>query len=69
MRIVNLFSGAVNFDANGKADIELALPGFDGSLRLMAVAAWRERMGSAERDESRFPCGSKYVRSAFLGRW
>ena len=50
VRIVNLFSGAVNFDANGKADIELALPGFDGSLRLMAVAASRERMGSAERE-------------------
>lgn len=50
VRIVNLFSGPVLFDETGKAEVELALPGFDGSLRLMAVAASRERLGSAERE-------------------
>lgn len=50
LRIVSLFSGAVTFDADGKAKIELPLPGFDGTLRLMAVAATQERFGSAERE-------------------
>ncbi len=50
VQIVSLFSGAVRFDAEGKAEIELALPGFDGRLRLMAVAMGEEQMGSAERD-------------------
>lgn len=50
VRIVSLFSGAVAFDAEGKAKIDLPLPGFDGTLRLMAVAASAERFGSAERE-------------------
>ena len=49
-RIVALFSGAVVFNAEGKANIDLPLPGFDGTLRLMAVAASEERFGSAERE-------------------
>ncbi len=49
MRIVNLFSGPVKFQADGKAEIELDLPGFDGSLRLMAIAATRGKLGSAEK--------------------
>ncbi|MGB3916783.1 MAG: alpha-2-macroglobulin [Thiothrix litoralis] len=49
-KIVSLFSGAVAFDAEGKAKIDLPLPGFDGTLRLMAVAASEERFGSAERE-------------------
>lgn len=50
VRIVSLFSGAVSFDADGKAKIDLPLPGFDGTLRLMAVAASADRFGSAERE-------------------
>lgn len=50
VRIVSLFSGAVKFDDQGKAKIDLAIPGFDGTLRLMAVAASKDRFGSAERD-------------------
>jgi hypothetical protein len=50
IRIVSLFSGAVSFNSEGKADIELPLPGFDGTLRLMAVAASSDRFGSAERE-------------------
>lgn len=50
VRIVSLYSGAVAFDADGKAKIDLSLPGFDGSLRLMAVAVSANRFGSAERE-------------------
>ncbi|MCB1639003.1 MAG: hypothetical protein KDI15_09165, partial [Thiothrix sp.] len=50
VQIVSLFRGAVEFDPEGRADIELTLPGFDGQLRLMAVAASETRFGSAERD-------------------
>lgn len=50
VRIVSLFSGAVKFDDQGKAKIDLAIPGFDGTLRLMAVAASADRFGSAERE-------------------
>jgi hypothetical protein len=50
MRIVSLFSGAVQFNSEGKAKIDLAIPGFDGTLRLMAVAASSERFGSAEME-------------------
>lgn len=47
---MSLFSGAVNFDADGKAKIDLPLPGFDGTLRLMAIAASSQRFGSAEQE-------------------
>lgn len=50
IRIVSLFSGEVIFDADGKAKIDLPLPGFDGTLRLMAVAASADRFGSADRE-------------------
>ena len=50
LKIVSLFSGPVEFDSQGKAKIDLTLPGFDGSLRLMAVAASSERFGSTERE-------------------
>ncbi|MDD5391972.1 MAG: alpha-2-macroglobulin [Thiothrix sp.] len=50
VQIVSLFSGAVQFNSEGKAKIDLPIPGFDGTLRLMAIAASNERFGSAERD-------------------
>ncbi|MEZ5478270.1 MAG: alpha-2-macroglobulin family protein [Thiolinea sp.] len=50
VQIVSLFKGPVAFDAEGKAEVELFIPGFDGQLRLMAVAMSEEQMGSAERD-------------------
>ncbi len=50
VQIVSLFNGAVAFDDKGVAEIELPLPGFDGRLRLMAVAMGEEQMGSAERE-------------------
>ena len=49
-KIVSLFSGPVAFDIEGRAKIDLPLPGFDGTLRLMAIAVSEERFGSAERE-------------------
>ena len=39
VKLVDLFSGPVVLDANGEATIPLALPDFNGTLRLMAVAS------------------------------
>lgn len=50
VQVVSLFSGPVTFDRTGKAQVTMPLPGFDGKLRLMAVAVAKERFGSAERE-------------------
>lgn len=50
VQIVSLFNDKVSFDAQGQAEVELYIPGFDGQLRLMAVAASQRELGSAERD-------------------
>ncbi len=47
--VLSLFQGPVKLDAQGKAIIRLALPEFNGQLRLMAVAYDRTRIGSASR--------------------
>jgi uncharacterized protein YfaS (alpha-2-macroglobulin family) len=46
---VSLFSGIVTVGADGRARVPLALPDFNGRLRLMAVAWSPTRVGSAER--------------------
>lgn len=48
VKLVDLFSGPVKLDANGEAVIPLDVPDFNGTLRLMAVAATADRFGSAE---------------------
>jgi hypothetical protein len=48
VKTLALFSGPVALDANGQAKIPLALPDFNGQLRLMAVAWDRNRVGRAE---------------------
>ncbi|HOW75040.1 MAG TPA: alpha-2-macroglobulin [Candidatus Competibacteraceae bacterium] len=48
VKTLALFSGPVALDANGQARIPLALPDFNGQLRLMAVAWDRNRLGRAE---------------------
>jgi alpha-2-macroglobulin len=48
VKTVALFSGPVALDASGQARIPLALPDFNGQLRLMAVAWDRDRLGRAE---------------------
>ena len=50
VRLVDLFSGPVALDANGEAEIALPVPDFNGSLRLMAVAASGGRFGMQEAE-------------------
>jgi len=50
VRLVDLFSGPVEFNAKGEAEIALDIPDFNGSLRLMAVAASADRFGNAESE-------------------
>ena len=50
LRLVDLFSGPVLLDAKGEAEISLPVPDFNGSLRLMAVAASGERFGMQEAE-------------------
>ncbi len=46
--IVDLFAGPVAFDAQGKAALQVAVPDFNGSLRLSALAWSGERFGNAD---------------------
>ena len=48
LRLVNLFSGPVQLDAQGEASIAVDLPDFNGTLRLMAVVASADKFGHAE---------------------
>ena len=50
VRLVDLFSGPVELDARGEAEIALDVPDFNGTLRLMAVAAAADRFGNAESE-------------------
>ncbi|HTJ95217.1 MAG TPA: MG2 domain-containing protein, partial [Pararobbsia sp.] len=50
VKLVDLFNGPVQFDANGEADIPLALPDFNGTLRLSAVVASADSFGSHSQD-------------------
>jgi len=48
-RTVALFSGLVKVDAKGGASIPLDIPDFNGSLRLMAVAFSKTKLGHGDR--------------------
>ena len=50
VQIVSLFSGLVSIQ-NGQANISLALPDFNGRLKLMAVAFSDDSFSSAEEEE------------------
>jgi uncharacterized protein YfaS (alpha-2-macroglobulin family) len=50
VKLVDLFSGPVILDANGEAEVPLALPDFNGTLRLSAVVADANRFGSREKE-------------------
>jgi uncharacterized protein YfaS (alpha-2-macroglobulin family) len=50
VKLVDLFSGPVALDAKGEATVMLDLPDFNGTLRLMAVAASGDRFGKAEME-------------------
>ena len=47
---VSLWSGMVKADASGKAKVSLDIPQYRGKLRVMAVAASGDRIGSASQD-------------------
>ncbi|MCK5924515.1 MAG: hypothetical protein KAG10_01335, partial [Methylococcales bacterium] len=48
LKIVSLFSGVIETDAQGMAKIDLKIPDFNGRLRLMAVAFNDHQFGAAE---------------------
>src|SRR5262249_13607650 len=48
IKLVALYSGVVKLDADGRATIHLAIPDYNGRLRLMAVAWDAAKVGSAE---------------------
>lgn len=47
---VDLFSGQVKLDAAGKANISLAVPDFNGALRVSALVFGEDRYGSASTE-------------------
>ena len=47
IQVVSLFSGVVKVDGGGRAVVELALPDYNGRLRLMAVAWSSGKLGAA----------------------
>ncbi|MCD6579576.1 hypothetical protein J7L48_08860 [bacterium] len=48
IKIVSLWKGIIRFK-NGKANVKMKVPYFNGQLRVMAVVASKEKMGSAEK--------------------
>ncbi|MCE4558090.1 alpha-2-macroglobulin family protein [Roseateles cellulosilyticus] len=48
--LVDLFSGPVVLDAKGEASINLKVPDFNGTLRLMAVVSSADSYGSTQAD-------------------
>ena len=48
--LVDLFSGPVVLDAKGEASVQLKLPDFNGTLRLMAVVSSADSYGSTQAD-------------------
>jgi uncharacterized protein YfaS (alpha-2-macroglobulin family) len=50
VRLVDIFSGPVWLNTQGEAEISVDVPDFNGSLRLMVVAASSDRFGSAEAE-------------------
>lgn len=50
VKLVDLFSGPLALDAQGRARIPLDLPDFNGTLRLMAVAFTEDQYGSSDAE-------------------
>ncbi len=49
-KLVAFFSGIVELDADGKADVAFDIPQFNGTVRVMAVAWTRDALGHATSD-------------------
>lgn len=50
VKLVSLFSGVVDFDENGNAEVAFDIPDFNGRLRVMAVAFDNENFGSVDTE-------------------
>jgi len=50
VQIISLFRGPVKFDSNGKAEVKLDIPDFNGRLKLMALAFNDNAYGSGDRE-------------------
>lgn len=50
VQIVSLFSGLVEIDENGIAEVAMQIPDFNGRLRLMAVAFDEDSFGSIDKE-------------------
>ncbi|MDX1252915.1 MAG: alpha-2-macroglobulin family protein [Gammaproteobacteria bacterium] len=50
VKTVALFSGVIQVNANGEADIELPVPDFNGTLRIMAIGFSANRYGAGESE-------------------
>ncbi|MCR6700128.1 MAG: alpha-2-macroglobulin family protein [Dokdonella sp.] len=50
VQTVDLFSGTVALDAQGRAEVKLDVPDFNGTLRVVAVAFAEDRYGSADAE-------------------
>lgn len=49
-KVVSLYKGLVSLDKTGKGLVQLDIPEFNGTLRLMAVAFDEKRLGSQQND-------------------
>ena len=49
-RLVAFFSGPVQLDAEGRANVSFDIPQFNGTVRIMAVAWSKSALGSATKD-------------------
>ena len=50
VKLIDIFSGPVQLNAKGEADIPVDIPDFNGTLRLMVVASTADAYGSTERE-------------------
>ena len=67
VQIVSLFSGVVNVDAQGNAQVKLTIPDFSGRLRLMAVGFTEQHFGSVDKEiEVADPVVAQLTKPRFL---
>ncbi|MES2048973.1 MAG: alpha-2-macroglobulin [Pseudomonadota bacterium] len=50
VKLIDLFSGPVQLNDKGEADVPLNIPDFNGSLRVMVVASTEDAYGSADKE-------------------
>ncbi|MFZ6820613.1 alpha-2-macroglobulin family protein [Undibacterium sp. Ji22W] len=50
VKLVDIFSGPVQLNDKGEADVPLNIPDFNGTLRVMVVASTDEAYGSADKE-------------------